>query len=551
MEAGIEAGASAPQKRKAGGPAPDEAAMKRRACLGREDIAETVPTPCRSPGPKGREPTCPERSNNVPCLSKLPKASLRERLERRVGSYEELRHPEAPCSQTQSYASSSSPAAASKPPAEPLEKQHSAMSIKELKTLLSAEDIDCTGCVEKGDLLALLQRFEKLQGRSLEELQDACAAAGGGRPPSASACARFLLTVQPSKARHLGQAGSRTAPEVCRRMSPPRVPQPGGGGSSSSRAAFVADASAGEASRTAGRILALRQASFRSASDWAFAVLELRAGTADVAAVQRSFRQLMRSLHPDKAGDAADVSEAVDCARRARALCERALSKEQVPAPPRALGVAVLCAYPGQRSFELTWQPPRQSECAPVRRYVVAVYDPGYGQPLTVASLEPDYNEELQRYVSLEDLTRYVLSEKELQKMPKVWTQASITVHIAAANEAGQSTWAILQVPLAAGSAARRCLAAPSIHPTSSTPAQPRAQPPSAGRTKPDAWSAPDASQAMRGFMTELQRRSGSASLTTWLRTQPKQILANYLRKVGMPTTGSKEELASRVTLVV
>eukprot|EP00971_Amphidinium_carterae_P030750 605106-Amphidinium_carterae.1 len=32
-----------------------------------------------------------------------------------------------------------------------------------------------------------------------------------------------------------------------------------------------------------------------------------------------------------------------------------------------------------------------------------AVYDPGYGQPLTVASLEPDYNEELQRYVSLEE----------------------------------------------------------------------------------------------------------------------------------------------------
>jgi len=543
-----------PQKRKPDGPTKDEAAAK-RACNDsrrrREDVADSVPTPCRSPGPKGH--------SSIPCLSKLPKVSLRERLERRVGSHEELKNPEgvqAPPSQTQSYASSTSPATARQLPTDPQEKQHAAMSIKELKTALSAEGIDCTGCVEKGDLLALWQRFEQLQSRSLEELQEACQAAGGGRPFSASACARFLLTVNSTKA--VPGADSRAVPEACRRPAPPTAPPPGGGGSSSSTlpTAFVADSAvASEARRAATRILALRQPSFRSASEWAFAVLELRPGTTDVAAVQRSFRQLMRSLHPDKAGDAADVSQAVDCVRRARGLCERALSKEQVPSPPRSVGVSMLSQRPGERSFELTWQPPTQSEHATVRRYVVAVFDPGYGQPLTVASLEPDYNEELQRYVSLEDLTRYVLSEKDLQKMPKVWTQASLTVHIAAANEAGQSTWAIVQVPLVPGSAARRCPVQvqqnlQKLYSSSSTPAQARQRPPTTVRAKPEAWGAPDvSSQAMKAFLSELHRRSSTPSLGPWLKSQPKQTLAAFLRTVGLSTAGSKDDLASRVEL--
>lgn len=79
---------------------------------------------------------------------------------------------------------------------------------------------------------------------------------------------------------------------------------------------------------------------------------------------------------------------------------------------------------------------------------MVAITDPSYGRAITVANLEPDYNEELKRFVPLEEIRSYVLAEEELYKIPSFFKQSIAVVQVAAANDQGQSPWAALRVRL-------------------------------------------------------------------------------------------------------
>merc|ERR1712113_1160538 len=105
---------------------------------------------------------------------------------------------------------------------------------------------------------------------------------------------------------------------------------------------------------------------------------------------------------------------------------------QRPPGAPRNLTANVICDRPGSRTLEFKWDSPVSSDCAPVRRYVVAVFDPTYGRAITVATLEPDYDEKLHRFVPVEELRSYVLSEAELQKMPRLFQQPKISVQVAA-----------------------------------------------------------------------------------------------------------------------
>jgi hypothetical protein len=205
-----------------------------------------------------------------------------------------------------------------------------------------------------------------------------------------------------------------------------------------------------EAAREAGRILALQREDFQSKVEWAFAVLDAPATSAarDPAAVQRSFRSLMKKLHPDKVGHSSDLMCAVEMLREAKDLSLKHVLEVERPGPPRTFQAAVLCAVPGRRRIRLQWLPPEDKTSCPVRRYVVRVVDPVCGRALTVAVLEPEYNEELRRFVSIKELGSYILAEQELQKMPGLWKQSTVTVQVAAANEAGESPWAVLKLPL-------------------------------------------------------------------------------------------------------
>lgn len=201
------------------------------------------------------------------------------------------------------------------------------------------------------------------------------------------------------------------------------------------------------------RILGLRQEAFPSAAAWGFSVLGAAARTS--AAAQHGFRLLMKRLHPDKLEQTPQVARAVELVREARDAVERSLLRLRPPAAPRNLRAAPVCLDPGKRRLRLRWAAPEEQPNAPVARYVVAVVDPAYGRALTVAQLQPDYNQELQRFQDVGELTSYILAEEDLQKMPRLWQQRRVTIQVAAGNEAGQGPWAILEAPLMGSAAAR------------------------------------------------------------------------------------------------
>merc|ERR1712028_160045 len=146
----------------------------------------------------------------------------------------------------------------------------------------------------------------------------------------------------------------------------------------------------------------------------------------------------MKKLHPDKVHHSALVSSAMEALKEAKEVCERCLSRQFPPGAPQRLSFTPLCTAPGRRRYRLHWAAPLDQDGAPVRRYMVAALDPAYGKALNIAVLEPDYSEELQRFVDVGELGVYELAEEELQKMPSLWNQATATLQVAAANESGQ-----------------------------------------------------------------------------------------------------------------
>lgn len=93
------------------------------------------------------------------------------------------------------------------------------------------------------------------------------------------------------------------------------------------------------------RILPLQREAFRAPADWAFQVL---AAERHAAAVQRSYRNLMRKLHPDKVAVTEGVERATAMVREAKDLCERSLSKTVAPMPPRCLRPAFQSPWRGE-----------------------------------------------------------------------------------------------------------------------------------------------------------------------------------------------------------
>jgi len=195
------------------------------------------------------------------------------------------------------------------------------------------------------------------------------------------------------------------------------------------------------------RISRLRRQCYSTAATWALAVLDVQ--TRDVTAVQRAHRVLMRKLHPDRVGELAQADKTMELLQEAKACLERTFSRRLPPCAPSHAKAALKCSAPGQRRLEIRWDPMQNAGgIAPVQKFHVAVFDPAYGKALTIAILEPDYSEELRRFVPVEEICSYVLVEKDLQKMPSLFRQSTLTVQLAAVNDAGQSPWTTLRVSL-------------------------------------------------------------------------------------------------------
>jgi len=419
-------------------------------------------------------------------------------------------------------------------------------SVKELKTMLAAQGVDCAGCVEKADLEALWGRFEMWMLRPLSELQATCEVAGGRRFGSAEECARFLASSgvpppPPGEASRCGRASSSpTAPPPGRFAAKPwRIPPPGPArvtaaptlakpqvqAAAAAPAPKVEGERGQEAQTEVRRILPLRKESFRSPSMWGFAVLEVPATSRDVASVQSKYRSLMRKLHPDRAGDSPLAAKCVELIREAKEICERGLSKQEPPPAPRGLRWEVLSSQPGHRRFKLCWTAPDDRPSAPVRRYVVAAFDPAYGKALTITILEPDYSEELRRFISLEELTYYVMAEQDLQKMPKLWTQSCATVQVAASNDAGQSSWAILQVPL-----------------TERATPQSSSGVAAAGASRTADYGTTDFGAMVKKFR--------GVRLRQYLDGQTKAAMSYWLKSVNWSVAGAKQDLMERIIFI-
>lgn len=462
--------------------------------------------------------------------------------------------------------------------------------MKELKELLSNNTVDFSHCVEKADLESLWQRFEHFVQLPIAQLRNEVAAAGGPSGQSgaflltSAACARFLLARQAKADQHASPSGQSAAPGASRGAAappssgtpsstgtppPPQTPPPPAppasrgfrsaaevarGGSGKITADTCKAAGLGQsgnesctresdACKEVSRILSLRKNPYGNPATWGFKVLGITAR--DQTSVQRGFRNLMRILHPDKAGSVQGVADAAELVREAKAACERCVSNEQPPGMPRDLHADWLSGDHGNRKFRVRWAPPPALDPAPVRKYLVQVLDPAYGRFLTVATLEPDYSEELGRYISMEEITTYVLSEEDLQKMPKLWTQFEARVQVAAANQAGQSPFAVVNVQLAV----------PRNRPAATKSqlrvAQPLPQSPTKLGVPPTQKDLSSDLEGNANFEQEMKRFHQSGHLRSWLECQKVNVLKSWLKAKRWPATGTKEDIVTRVLYLV
>lgn len=411
---------------------------------------------------------------------------------------------------------------------EPIYQDGISKTVKELKCLLEAKGIDFATCVEKADLEALWAKFEMWTKRPLAELQALSEETGGRSFSTVEDCARFLCLSHGKVAKQIPAERTATpqSTSTCTPTAPARPVL------SANKPPVEAGITESDIQREVSRILPLRRESFGSVALWGFKVLEVSPSLQDMSAVQRAYRALMRKLHPDRAGGFAEAAKAVEMVREAKEACERSLSKQEPPSVPRFLRSEMLCATAGHRQIKLCWNAPPERASAPVRRYIVAAFDPAYGKALTITVLEPDYSEDLRRFVSVDELTSHVLAEEDLQKMPQLWRQSYATLQVAAANEAGQSQWATLQVPLNKDiSSAKQSFAQGKLADTENQRNR------IGGETED------------RAFHLQVQQLRGE-QLRSWLNSQSKGSLGNWLKRMNWSASGAKQDLVERIVFI-
>lgn len=202
-----------------------------------------------------------------------------------------------------------------------------------------------------------------------------------------------------------------------------------------------------EATQEVDRILSLEKGSFSFLPSWGFEVLGVT--ERDIQSVRHCYRALMKKLHPDKTEQSPLLVRAVEKIHEAKIMCENSLSPQSPPGVPRCFLAHVTCSVPGRRRYRVQWSAPEPREGAPVLRYLVAIHDPWLGKVVRLATLEPDYSQELGRFLSVEEMGVYELAEEDLgHTMPGLFQQAYIRFYVAAANTAGQSIWCTSQIPI-------------------------------------------------------------------------------------------------------
>ena len=98
--------------------------------------------------------------------------------------------------------------------------------------------------------------------------------------------------------------------------------------------------------------------------------------------------------------------------------------------------------HPGQRVLRFEWTPPDPNmEMLPIKKYIVQIFDPKFGRHLNIATLEPDYYESEKRFLSIEELNFYRMEETQMGKLSHCFSERTIELQIAAANDSGTGLW--------------------------------------------------------------------------------------------------------------
>jgi len=136
--------------------------------------------------------------------------------------------------------------------------------------------------------------------------------------------------------------------------------------------------------------------------------------------------------------------------------------------------------------------------------------------------------------------------------MPMLFKQACAILQVAAVNEAGQSAWATLKVPLHAG--ASEPIASPlpkgQVPQKDGTAASPGGWSTRQGQDSDASPSESPGNASLQHQCKEFEAKAIShrgAGLLSWLRRQSKGLLVAWLRSQNWPCGGSKEDIVGRV----
>jgi hypothetical protein len=288
------------------------------------------------------------------------------------------------------------------------------MKVHEIKAMLNTLGIAKHGCLEKGDLIAILACFDKYRQCALDELQALCVEHSGHPCETVTQCAAFLAN-----------------PPIVRTMAAPaqKETQP--------------PPNRCDGNHEAQRILQLRKDDFPTCMAWAFTTLAVPIGTTEFAPVQQAYRQLMRGFHPDRNRHATEeetrsMKAAMELIAAAKEECEHCLGDVVKPSAPAYMSCSILDYTMGCRSFELIWPAAQEARNSIIQRYELWF-------------VLPDDDDETERIEIVEPCGRtqysFVIDEVDYAELP-VWDQPDLRVILTAGNSAGLSDPIEVWIPL-------------------------------------------------------------------------------------------------------
>jgi len=305
---------------------------------------------------------------------------------------------------------------------------------------------------ERTDLLTLLEEVKELLGTPLAELRQKANLTGGTKKE----CVRIILNPQVAaskKRESTGFATSSTSEPASKRFCGGAASNPEGGFKEHPFTTSAAS-SGGNGPGTTGYVVAeaLRIGRVRETYSWWLNVFNLK-HNATSEDIQKQFRNCMKLFHPDKVKDIragpnqAAVTDALDKIKRAKKEAEQELNKKSMspPCAPTGLYWKLVNGMKGYRVIKLLWQHPP----GPVDKYTIQVLDPQYGRFLSICVLEPDYMQDKQRFVSIEELNEYDIEERKMEKMAHLFEISGLVeFQVAAHNTAGQGFYSKIKVDL-------------------------------------------------------------------------------------------------------